>query len=104
MYRTLGGRGEALTARRFPPPWTIEEYAQSCWIVRDNNRTALAYVYFEEEPGRRTAATPIRMPRITLHNRRGEFLRGTDATLCGDVRHPAYWLDTSCPGRPGPGQ
>jgi hypothetical protein len=21
-----------------------------------------------------------------------------DATLCGDVSHPAYWLDTSCPG------
>jgi len=25
-------------------------------IVRDNNRRALAYVYFETEPGRRTAA------------------------------------------------
>jgi hypothetical protein len=42
--------------RRFPPPWDIEEHNQSCYIVRDGNRQALAYVYFESEPGRRTAA------------------------------------------------
>jgi hypothetical protein len=27
-----------------------------CVIVRDHNGQALAYVYFEKEPGRRTAA------------------------------------------------
>ena len=27
-----------------------------CFIVRDHNGQALAYVYFEEEPGRRAAA------------------------------------------------
>ena len=42
--------------RRFPPPWDIEEHNQSCYIVRDGNRQALAYVYFEVEAGRRTAA------------------------------------------------
>jgi hypothetical protein len=42
--------------RRFPPPWDIAEYNRSCFIVRDNNGQALAYVYFETEPGRRTAA------------------------------------------------
>ena len=42
--------------RRFPPPWDIEEHDQSSFIVRDNNGQALAYVYFENEPGRRTAA------------------------------------------------
>jgi hypothetical protein len=42
--------------RRFPPPWDIEEHDQSCFIVRDDNGQALAYVYFESEPGRRTAA------------------------------------------------
>jgi hypothetical protein len=28
----------------------------SCFIVKDNNGQALAYVYFEQGPGRRTAA------------------------------------------------
>jgi hypothetical protein len=42
--------------RHFPPPWDIEEHNQSFYIVRDDNGQALAYVYFEAEPGRRTAA------------------------------------------------
>jgi hypothetical protein len=42
--------------RRFPLPWTIEEHNQACFIVRDKNGQALAYVYFEDEPGRRSAA------------------------------------------------
>jgi hypothetical protein len=29
---------------------------QDCYIVRDANGHALAYVYFEDEPGRRAAA------------------------------------------------
>jgi hypothetical protein len=41
--------------RRFPPPWTVEE-TNACFIVRDANGQALAYVYFEDEPGRRSAA------------------------------------------------
>jgi hypothetical protein len=41
--------------RRFPPPWSVEE-TDACYIVRDANGQALAYVYFEEEPGRRSAA------------------------------------------------
>ena len=41
--------------RRFPPPWTIEE-TDACFIVRDANGRALIYVYFEDEPGRRSAA------------------------------------------------
>ena len=43
--------------RRFPPLWDIEEAnAPSCFIVKDNNGQALAYVYFESDAGRRTAA------------------------------------------------
>jgi hypothetical protein len=41
--------------RRFPPPWTVEE-TQPCFIVRDANKQALAFVYCEDEPGRRTTA------------------------------------------------
>ncbi len=41
--------------RRFPPPWTVEETAPR-FIVRDQNGQALAFVYCEDEPGRRTTA------------------------------------------------
>ena len=44
-----------MPARRFPPPWDIEEANASCFIVKDNNGQALAYVYFESDPGRRMA-------------------------------------------------
>jgi hypothetical protein len=40
---------------RFPPPWSVEEL-EACFVVRDQNGQALAYVYFEDEPGRRSAA------------------------------------------------
>jgi hypothetical protein len=43
--------------RRFPPPWTAEELNEfSCFVVKDANGQKLGYVYFEEEPGRRSAA------------------------------------------------
>ena len=43
------------SARRFPPPWSVEEQA-ACFVVRDASGQALAYIYFEDEPGRRSAA------------------------------------------------
>src|SRR5262249_29939493 len=46
-------------ARRFPPPWSVEEYNDACFIVRDNDGQQLAYVYFENEPGRRSAANML---------------------------------------------
>ena len=46
----------AVTPRRFPPPWTIEEHNNACFIVRDRGGQALAYFYFEDEAGRRSAA------------------------------------------------
>ena len=41
--------------RSSPPPWSVER-SDACFIVRDHGGQALAYVYFEEEPGRRAAA------------------------------------------------
>ena len=42
-----------MNPRRFSPPWHIEDNG-ACFIVRDGQ--ALAYCYYEVEPGRRTAA------------------------------------------------
>jgi hypothetical protein len=41
--------------RRFPPPWTVEEL-DACFVVTDSAGQKLAYVYFEDEPGRRSSA------------------------------------------------
>jgi hypothetical protein len=48
-------RGLIVETRRFPPPWSAEE-TEACYIVRDANGQALAYVHYEQEPGRRAAA------------------------------------------------
>jgi hypothetical protein len=49
-----------VTARRFPPPWSVEdvgaEVQHRALVIKDKNGQALAYVYFEEEPGRRSVA------------------------------------------------
>jgi hypothetical protein len=37
--------------RHFPPPWSAEEL-DSCFVVKDANGQALAYMYFEKEPRR----------------------------------------------------
>jgi hypothetical protein len=56
------------SARRFPPPWSVEEpdpkLDRSCFIVRDTNGQALAYVYFEDEPAgaRRRTSSPATRP------------------------------------------
>jgi hypothetical protein len=38
-------------ARRFPPPWSVEEQ-ETYFVVRNHDGQELAYVYFEDEPGR----------------------------------------------------
>jgi hypothetical protein len=40
--------------RRFSPPWTVDEATES-FRIRDANGQVLAYVYYEDEPGRRMA-------------------------------------------------
>jgi hypothetical protein len=41
--------------RRFPPPWSVDEL-EACFVVKDGSGQKLSCVYFEEEPGRRSAA------------------------------------------------
>ena len=42
-------------SKTLPAALVIEE-TPVCFIVRDNTGQALAYVYYEEEPGRRSTA------------------------------------------------
>jgi hypothetical protein len=41
---------------RFPPPWTTE-VTPNCFSVRDASGQQLAYVYYENEPGRQSAGS-----------------------------------------------
>jgi hypothetical protein len=40
--------------RRFPPPWSVED-VDAAFVVKDDTGQKLAYVYYEDEPGRRSA-------------------------------------------------
>ena len=49
-----------MTAKcRFPPPWSVEDI-DAAFVVKDSGGQKLAYVYFEDEPGRRSAAKLLR--------------------------------------------
>jgi hypothetical protein len=47
--------GGLMAHRHFPPPWSVEDIG-AAFVVRDDSGQSLAYVYFEDEPGQRSAA------------------------------------------------
>jgi hypothetical protein len=59
VFGNIGQTSQAGKMRRFPPPWTIAEANDACFIVRDSTGQALGYFYFEEEFGRRLAGCPL---------------------------------------------
>jgi len=63
---------QSVTERRFPPPWSVEEL-EACFVGRDHSGQKLAYVYFEDEPGPRSATK----------------LLTKDAADCGEYRQAA---------------
>ena len=79
-----------MPARRFPPPWIIDENPES-FVVRDANGQALGYFYFEDEPSRRSAANLL----ITDEARR----------IVGDFANCQAFCDRrdAGPTHPGPG-
>jgi hypothetical protein len=66
--------------RRFPPPWSVDEpdpkLDRHCYIVRDANGQALAYVYFEGEPGRRAAS----VSKLHAHDEARRIAANIEAT------------------------
>jgi hypothetical protein len=53
--------------RSSPPPWTIEEANNACFIVKDASGLAVSYVYCQDEPGRRAAANLLTRDEARRH-------------------------------------
>jgi hypothetical protein len=68
--------------RRFPPPWSIEESA-ACFIVRDGDKEALAYVYFENERGRRSSAKLLTRRGVPHRSEHRQAAKRTAADIEG---------------------
>jgi hypothetical protein len=69
--------------RRFPPPWSVEEL-DACFAVTDSAGQKLLYVYYEDEPGRRSAAKLLT---------RNEAARGEDTINVAVPLQMCYHLD-----------
>jgi hypothetical protein len=72
--------------RRFPAPWTVEEYRGISYIVRDANHFAVVYVYFESELG----PTRCREPHDEgwSEKDRGRHRQAAGAIEAADVKDP----------------
>ena len=49
----LNSGSSNLPARRFPPPWFIEDIG-GCFVVKASNNRPLVFIYYGEDVGRRS--------------------------------------------------
>ncbi len=80
------------SVRTFPPPWSVEDIG-AAFVVRDHNGQGLAYVYYEDEPGRRSAAK-------LLSKAAARRIAANIATLPELVRRPNKNPGVHSPGPP----
>jgi hypothetical protein len=80
--------------RRFPPPWSIEEYNDACFIVKDADGHALGYFYFEEEPGRQTAAKLLTKDEARRLAANFAKLPSVPRTILKDIPRPSHSADS----------
>ena len=86
-----------MTTRRFPPPWTVEEHNDACFIVKDATGRAVAYVYFEEERDRRNW-------QVGYYSDATWFARGLQVRVFGFGLMACVFLGTfNCTGGGGSG-
>ena len=65
---------EIKVPRRFPPPWSVEESGRVLHRETQLRSQALAYVYYEDEPGRafRNYSRDVVNSCNAIHARRGD--------------------------------
>jgi hypothetical protein len=80
-----------LTERSFPPPWIVEEL-EACFYVCDSAGQKLAYVYFEDDPGRRAAAKLLAKDEARRIAANIAKLAGDSLLAKGAIFWTACWL------------
>jgi hypothetical protein len=78
-----------MAEHRFPPPWSVEQQ-EACFVVRDHNGQQLAYLYFEDEPGWRSAAKLL--SKDEARKDRSEYRKAARYTVTArvSVMHSSY--------------